>query len=439
MNQTPPSANPQTPTAPTQEGASPSATGATPEAPKKPLTFDSIDEIVFSNDVPPSKREGAPKEEASDDDDDFDDDDDDDDALEAESGDDEEESEEDETDEEEAEDEADDNEEGAEKKEKGEELEGDDSKIVKVKVDGKVRELTLGQMKNLVASGLHTKERYEKFTQEQRDFEQTKAQQIAELSVINAKITPIHEALKANDAKTAMIELAKLNGKSRLEIERRLRQQLFPVFVDMLGLDPAAVREHISKRQSEIRQFEVEEENRFLKEEREYSEKQAEKTRKPKELEETERQIVQLQAQHGVSQTELRDAFQFAAQNIYSGDQDKVTIDDLQRVVLGRRLVTRAVDAIALKRPRLASDQKFVDATVKKLQDNPTWSAERIGRWIEKRARKLSVKSDATALTKDISRKVLKSGLKPRLENPSERKTKPMKFSDFDEDGGGLI
>jgi hypothetical protein len=387
------------------------------------MSFEDVDAAAFAADEPTAP---SPKEE----DDDLSDDDLDDDS--ADESEDEPEGEDEDSDEEEDDEEDEDEEEEEPAEEEGSEDGKDAAGVHEVKVNGKVRKFSLEQLKQIASSGWHNKEQYDAFQTEKRGFEEVKASQMAELTALNARVTPIYEALKAKDSKTAIIEIAKTLGGNRLEVERRLRQQLFPQFVDFLGLDPEAVKALVAKRQPYIK-------NRFLREEQERERTQAEKNRKPKELEEAERTILGLQAKHGISRQEMQDSFEYAAKALYNGDGDKVTVEDLERVTLTRRTVTRACDAIALRRPRLLKDQKFVDATVKKLHENPTWSTESLGRWIEKRYRKLSGKRDETALARDVSRKVLKTGQESRYKSPSEQKKKPMKFSDLDDEGGGLI
>lgn len=422
-------------TAPAQ-GSAPAQPAAA--EPAKPMKFGDIDKVAFGgNDAErpmglqevvdlPEKHKDAPSDEpkkpATTDDEDLDDDDD---LDEDEEG----------LDDEDLDDTSEDGDEEIDGEETEQEIEKDKDQpedLHEVTVNGEKRKYTLQQMKNLVSSAVHTLENRKAWDAKVAKETQALGQYQAEIAVANTKITPIWEKLKANDAKGCVIEIAKSLDKSTLEVQRLLLRQHIPLVAQRLGLSEQEVHRRLKEREPYNQSLDIMEENDYLKSlEVERTKAKEQVPQKAPEVVEAEKQIRKAQQDHQIADHELGNAYKFLTEKVFNGDESKISVDNLVNTVLNGRVCDRAIDAILIRRPKLVSDQGFVDKTVKVLKQHPDWTADRLGRWIEKQARKRT--TSTTDLAKDISRKVMKSGLKSRFENPSEQTKKPMKFSDLDE------
>lgn len=419
--------------------ASPAQTTPTQEpAAKTPMRFEDIDEAVFNDPTPPSQEKENSSKGEEDDDDDFDDDGDEDgeDDLadeDAESG--------DEEDDDEGEDEElDDDEEDEEDSEKDKKEEGDDNseeeELYEVKVNGKIKKYSLQSLKNIAASGIHTLERKQQFDAEMKQTKEAMDIYKAQIATAKIKIEPIYEEMKKGNIKGVVSALVQNTGKTRLEAERILRDQMLPVVARRLGLNSEQVNTLLERNKAANAQFDEREKNAFLEEEIARRDEIANRPPVKDESAEVMAEIHKFQVENNVTHSEFQDAFNFVLNNIHNGNKERITVDEVKGVALKRKIVSKVFDAIELKRPKLIKNDKFVDRIVRRYERNPEWTTRQLGRYVERQARKLSEKegkSKEAALTADISRKVINSNLKSRFESPGEQK-KPMKFSDFSSD-----
>jgi hypothetical protein len=312
--------------------------------------------------------------------------------------------------------------------------ENDQGDLIEVKVNGKLRKFTLEQMKTLVASGWHTKEKYDAFEAEKTTLSENASKQQAYFAALNAKISPAWEKLQANDIQGAFLELASTRNLNTLDVTRRLRQQIFPEIVELLGLAPEEVRQRLEQNQSRNQWLATQEENSYLKQERERILKEREAQSQPDPQRQAAEELRAKQTEHGISNSDLKWAAQWLAQQGVA--ETEISVDRAISTILDKKVCDRAVEAVLAARPKLVKDPAFVDRVVRKVKANPDWTTSKAARWVEKQARQMSSVSSQnkeTELAKGISRKALQGKSKERFENPKPGQTKRMKFSDFGE------
>lgn len=308
-----------------------------------------------------------------------------------------------------------------------------ETEVHKVKVNGKLKEYTLKQMKQLVSSGAHLVETRQAFQTEVSKVQAEIVQEQTKLKGIADNINPAWELLNKNDVEGSFLELAKVKGVSKLDARRQLRRQMLPVIANMLGLSQQEVTQRLTQNAERNRVLDTQEENEFLKSDRD--------TPPPKKEEGAEvagaEAVKAFQIEHGVSKGEMTKAVDWLLQNKLGGDGSKLSLDEVSKTVLQGRVVDKALEAIQAIRPRLIKDQKFVNRVVKKLSFNPDWSVARAARWIKKTVRTETEgqkDSEAQKLAKDVGRKVLQGKPKTELTKPGTQQKKPMSFRDFDDE-----
>lgn len=313
------------------------------------------------------------------------------------------------------------------------------AKKYKVKVDGKERAFSLEQLLSNAASGFHTKERYEAFEKEKKDFgatkqetEQTIAKQQAKLAYFDSQVTPIIEALKKKDVFAAISALSPHANLDSLEVERSVLRNALPQIAKRLGLSGEEVKERLRLNAELNRTLDLEQEAKFYRSKAEKEAQAREESNKPNPEIEAQSKIREFAIQVGVTLPELNKAAEMAAE--LKGDPNTVTFDDIEAVITKTRVVNRALDAIETRRPNLVQHSEFVDKVIKGLIDNPSWTARQLGGFIEEEARKIA-EAKKGSLERTISNKATKSGIKPRFENSSQER-KPLKFSDLQNEDG---
>ncbi len=415
----------------------PASTLAPAESPKqapKALSFQDLDNLIDSGDMTLETEEPRKKAPVVEDSDDGDDDDvilDDDDLSDVE----------------------DDEEDSEEEAEAGDEEDSEDDEAldspfdlaaikgefdaegkVSVKINGEIKKLSFQEMKNLVSSGWHTKERYQTFQSEKAQWDETLNKSRAELSLANTKITPVWEKIKKGDIEGSVLELAKAKGLNSLDVRRHLREQMLPVVAERLGLPPEQVKELLERNKARNQFLDVHEENEFYKQETLRHKEEQEKAAKPDPSREAVEKFRALQVEHGVSNSDLQWAVGYQRKVTPEGTEPDLRGDSLIKLVLQKRRCDTAIEAIISVRPKLVKDATFVDRVVKKCVDNPGWQTSQVARWVYKQARKMSDPSKKSeSLAKDISKKALQGKSKASFENPNASQKRPMKFSDLEE------
>lgn len=318
----------------------------------------------------------------------------------------------------------------------GEETDGeDDGTLHAVKVDGKVRKYTLSQLKNMVSSGEHTlakRREFDAFVAKTNNEINTRAQKFQE---IDRMVTPAFEHIKAGKIDEAIYAIAETAKMSRLDIKRTLLKRFIPVVAARLGIPQNVLDQRLLAMESHNKVIDTEEENQFLKSEGEKA--RAQRDKKPDPTSVKSEKLRGLQLEHGISAKEIDQVGDWLIHQY--GDVSKIPPhqpEQLVDIALKRRYCEKAIEVIAQRRSRLLKDQKFVDRTVRKLVNNPTWTTQRLGRWVTKQARLLSesAKPNESSLHKEISRKALKTSDKARYQSPKRTQTKAMRFSDIGSD-----
>lgn len=379
-----------------------------------------------------------PKEDLNDiDDDDLDDDDDIDDDEDDDDGEDSEEAAEEDT-EAKAEGDEDRDEIDESDEERAEKYLGDDDleKKLKVKIDGKYEERTLKDWMRLISSGAHNIKTFRTWEKQKESEFKAINEAKAQLGIANAKITPAWEKLKKNDVEGTIYELASSAGFNTLQVSRRLRDQMMPAIAQRLGLSEQEVRQRLSQMEPHNRALDIQEENEFLKTERQRL-AEANKSKEPDALALEQRKIQDMMADHGISRNELKWAYEWLHEKAPNGMKPNISVEVLQNTILNRRFVDKAFDAIEARRPSLAKDDKFVDMTVRKLKKNPDWTTSRLAAWVEKKARNAADgqrKQQVDELTRDVSRKALMTKGKDGFANPDVGEKRAMRFNDLVED-----
>lgn len=351
--------------------------------------------------------------------------------------------------EDEAEDEAEGDEDGGEEDESDDEPESDQEeksddilndedleKKLKVKIDGKWETKSLKEWRNVIASGAHNLKTF-------RAWEDRKAQEVKliqekakEIGNANAKISPAWDKLKKNDVEGTIYELASSRGMNRLDVARRLREQMLPAIAQRLGLSEQDVRQRLTQMANYNQTLDIQEENEFLKSER-ARQAEANKSQGPDPVAVEERNIQAMMIENGFSRSDIKFAYEWLVERTPQGMQPNFTVDTLKEVITNRRFVMKAFDAIESRRPSLVEDEKFVDRTVRKLKNNPDWSIARLAAWVDKQARKAAdgkKKQQVDELTRDVSRKALKGKGKDGFANPDVAQKRAFRFNDLIKD-----
>lgn len=304
-----------------------------------------------------------------------------------------------------------------------------------VKVNGENRKLSLEQAKNFIASGWHTRDKWQQLESEKKTWGEQSGRERAEIAFANSKITPIWENIKAKNIEGAILGLASASNLNSLDVRRQLREQLAPVVYQRLGLNQDQVSQLLKANEGRNAYLDGQEEVEFYRNESERLRTEREKAAQPDPNKEAVEKFRQLQTEHGISNGDLRWAVDFQQKNAQEGQQPDLRGETLVELVVRKRRCDMSIDAITAVRPRLVKDQKFVDRTVKKAIENPTWTTSDLSRWVYKQARAMNDPAKkATALAKDISKKALTHRDKRSFESPTASRKQPQKFSDLGED-----
>ncbi len=304
-------------------------------------------------------------------------------------------------------------EENADTEEEFEEMSKKDKnkELHEVKVDGKIERVSLKELKESFSSRASNARAVQKFQEERKEYQ-------AKLQKINDTLAPAWKALKEDKFEDAFLELAKLKGKSTLEIKRQLRRELAPSIVAYLKMS-----------EQERRQFDLSEENEYYRSLVESKKKESDLSQQNAQA---EGQILQLQAKHGISDEELDYAMGWLEENTFKANPKAITPEHVLEAVMTARAINKAFEAVRVKRPSLEKNEGFMDRVIRHAKANSGISVAELARYIEKKASGLAPKNkDAQELAKDISRKVLKAKPKSSFESP-EKPKKPQSFSDLE-------
>lgn len=314
--------------------------------------------------------------------------------------------------------------------------EGDDKEVfLEQKVNGKVMKFTEEEVRRIVASGAHNLEKMNQFETQKKQMMTSLQQKAAELSVFDAKISPIFDKVKKKDLPGAILDIAKEAGINKLDAKRNLLQAFIPVVAKRLGLPQEWVQTRLQEMKPHTEVWDRQEEAEFYKEEVETLRKQAE-PKAPDGQQLAYQKIQDYQLDHGISKGELNWAVEFIEKSAPEGQAAQVTPEMLRDTVLMRRITDKVFQAIRAVRPTLQEDEDFVDLAVAKVRKNPEWGVDRVARWVDKKARqRAATQSDdkMKSLQKDVSRKALKEP-KSRFANPNAGQKKPMRFADLSRD-----
>lgn len=309
-------------------------------------------------------------------------------------------------------------------------------KKLRVKINGKWEERSLKDWRNVIASGAHNLRTFKAWESQKEADLKVLTEHKAQLGVANAKITPAWEKLKKKDIEGTIYELASSAGFNRLEVSRRLREQMLPAIAQRLGFSEQEIRQRLTQMEPHNRALDIQEENEYLRAE---SQRQAEasKPKEPDALALEERKIQEMMVDNGISKSELKWAYEWMHQKAPQGMKPNITVDTLKDTIVNRRFVEKAFDAIEARRPSLTKDEKFVDRTVRKLKKNPDWSIAKLASWVDKQSRLAADeknKQQVNELTRDVSRKALRTKGKDGFANPDVSRRRAMRFNDLIDD-----
>lgn len=314
----------------------------------------------------------------------------------------------------------------------------EDSKKYKVKVNGEEREYSLKQLKTIAASGFHNLEKVQAVETELKQKFTSKMREVSEkesrLVEMDAKATPVFQAIKDGKLDQAYLLLAEHAGLNKLQVQRRLRD----LFSEQIYQRLALPRDWVQTRLQEVRELnerlDLQEENQFLTEQQQKAKTAQESQSKGNAGDEAKSVLAQYQAEHGVSNADLQRARDFIWKDAPETERKPITLEQLHKTITAFRVVDKAVEAIEAVRPSLVEDDKFLDAVIAKLQKQPQWSVAKAARWVEKKARERADKANsaaAAASQRVLSKKVLKTKTKSSLTKPKTAQTKPGRFSDL--------
>lgn len=313
---------------------------------------------------------------------------------------------------------------------------GPDGKIA-IKVGGQLQKFTWEQMKNLVSSGAHHRKQYDTEMQKIETKRKELIPKEKEIATIQREIGPVYKLVKEKDIEGAIYGLAKHAKLSTLQVRRQLREQMLPAIAERLGIDKAEIAERLKANEGRNTHLDTLEENSFFKSETERLAKES-APKPPDEKTQIQEAVRNLQLEHGFSRQQISWAVNFIEKEAEkSGSEPSVSLDRMVDLIRGKRLAERSFDAVEAVRPELVEDNKFIDRVFRKAKKNPDWTTGRLARWVDKVARSDAAQrkdSEKKGLHADLGRKVEKSRLKSRLQNPSGAQNKAMKFSDFQSD-----
>lgn len=309
-------------------------------------------------------------------------------------------------------------------------------KKLRVKINGKWEERSLKDWRNVIASGAHNLRTFKAWESQKEADLKVITEQRAQLGVANAKITPAWEKLKKKDIEGTIYELASSAGFNKLEVSRRLREQMLPAIAQRLGFSEQEIRQRLAQMEPHNRALDIQEENEYLRNESQRL-AEASKPKEPDALALEERKIQDMMVDNGISKSELKWAYEWMHEKAPQGMKPNITVETLKNTIMDRRFVEKAFDAIEARRPSLTKDEKFVDRTVRKLKKNPDWSVAKLASWVDKQARLAAdeqKKQQVNELTRDVSRKALRTKGKDGFANPDVGRRRVMRFNDLVED-----
>jgi hypothetical protein len=404
---------------PSNEGNATATPNAQPQQPvAKPKTFRDLgglsdEDLTKLAPKAPEPKAKAPVADSDDDDDDLDD--------EAEEIN--EDSEDEEGDEELYDDEDSDEDEEAE--EESDDEVKDKEFLIEATVNGVKQKFTKEQVRTILSSAVHTQENRRQWETKVKVKEQELGEKVAQLTVADQKITPILEKIQKKDIVGSLFALAQEAGISTLEARRALREQLAPTILGLAQMTP-----------EQRRGFELQEQNEFLQEEYNRLTKKPTNTQ-PDEVAQAQQRLLEVQREHGISNTELVDTKNWVVDNVLKGDDQKLTLELIVDAVQTRRAVDRAISAIKMRVPSLIKEERFVDQIVKKAKENPSLSMIELGRFANKRAKRLKESNAAKQVVKEdevkrtLSQKVLRTKDRQSLQSSPSSEKKVKSFRDM--------
>jgi hypothetical protein len=161
--------------------------------------------------------------------------------------------------------------------------------LVEVKVDGKVQKVTLQDALNGFSGARHLQEQHTKIKEEKATFEKSRGD-------LNYAVNHIHDLIvNKGDARGAIQYLAEATGGDPIKIWQETVSKIEAAMEETQKLSP-----------EERRQKALEEENQWL---RGKEDKRTQESQKARDAEAVQKQVNDLQQKHGVSNSELVEAF----------------------------------------------------------------------------------------------------------------------------------
>lgn len=294
-----------------------------------------------------------------------------------------------------------------------------------VLINGERRNITREQALSMIASGAHTFESRKKWESEQAEKEKQLGDHAAQIQYMDQVITPIYEKIQKQDIIGAILDLAQQTGKSRLDVKRKLYQDIEADIVQRVILrekNPAAYEALMLKEQNE-----------FLSSENERLTKKPQNT-EGDEMRKAQQYIYDLQREHGISTAEFIKHRDWVKQNM---PDKELTPELVVQATLQWRAINKGMAAIRLKAKGLASNEKFVDEVIKKAEQNPQMDMVDLASFVKKTAKRYSQESVAKEVTKEdelkrsISSKILKTKDKKGIQRTPSSENKPKSFRDI--------
>lgn len=280
------------------------------------------------------------------------------------------------------------------------EIEIPEQAVLTVKIDGEEIEVPISDLRNNYSGKVAWEKKFNELSTDKKAFTE-------ERSTIERYVNEFGELARKGDKIGAMQYLASLSGMDPLTFRRELRDQVLTEYKAVLDMD-----EH------QRRAFELEEENKFLKESKE---SETQRFTREQEYLQAQQQISQYQEALGVDETIWESAIEDLSNEGYSAEE--ITPDAIGQYLYATKVYDSATSVLTEVSAELAADEGKVEAMFDIINQNPDFTKEDLVEIIEE--------TWGSPKKASGSKKAVASAKKPTKAEAAQEAKRQNKISEF--------
>jgi hypothetical protein len=223
--------------------------------------------------------------------------------------------------------------------------------VISVTIDGEEQEISLNDLRNNYSGKVAWDKKFSELGREKQQFSQDK-------SLVEKYVSDFAALAEKGDHAGAMEYLASLSGQNPLEFRKALRDQIIEEHKAMLEMD-----------ETQKQAYELQEENEFLKRQKESESMRSEEQQTLMEL---QNQIKSMQETHKVSDEELMAAYDELGKEF----GDELTLDTIQEYIVASRAYSTVESVLGEASSSMSEEILHDMATV--VMQNPDFTSEDI-------------------------------------------------------------